>query len=351
MESPFIIRAACEEDLDAIYRLSRMVYFINLPADRELLKEKIRHSIDSFAGGVEDKFAREYILVMESLEDGAVVGTSMVIARHGSPREPHMYFQLREIHKYSETIHGGIIHRVLRLRFDDDGPTEIGGLVLAPALRGHRDKLGRQLSYSRFMLIRSRRRSFKSHVLSELMPPLLESGESLLWEALGRRFTNLSYQEADALSRKNKEFVTSLFPKGDIYTCLLPGEVRDLIGRVGADTLPVKHMLEKIGFSWRDHIDPFDGGPHYAAETDKILPVRDTRKMKVGAEPLKRKNGHIGLVSPIEPEGFRCLQTPFALDRGKVLLPRLTLERLGLGANDSVYFLQIQPDPSPTRVN
>ena len=29
-------------------------------------------------------------------------------------------------------------------------------------------------------------------------------------------------------------------------------------------------MLERIGFTWKQHIDPFDGGPHYWADTDKI---------------------------------------------------------------------------------
>src|SRR5207237_403615 len=220
-------------------------------------------------------------------EDGSLVGTSGVLARHGSPAVPHMYFELKEIHKYSETIHSGFIHKVLRLRFEDDGPTEIGGLLVNPNFRKHPAKLGRQLSYSRFLFIKMKRRWFKNNILSELMPPLTENDESILWEAVGRRFTNLSYQEADVLSRKNKEFVTSLFPRGDIYTCLLPGEVRDAIGKVGTGAEPVKHMLERIGFRWKEHIDPFDGGPHYWAETDKITVIRATKKMSIARDALR----------------------------------------------------------------
>lgn len=342
MSEGFLIRSVRMSDLEELLRLSKLVYFINLPENQEILKEKIQLSIDSFSGAIDDKFAREYILVMENLEDNSIVGTSMIIARHGSPESPHMYLELKEIQKYSETIHAGFIHKVLRLKFDPDGPTEIGGLVVNPNYRGHRAKLGKQLSFARFLFIKMKRRWFKDRILSELMPPLSESGESVLWEALGRRFTNLSYQDADILSRKNKEFITSLFPKGDIYTVLLSGEARDAIGKVGLETEPVKHMLETIGFRWREHIDPFDGGPHYWADTDKITIVHDTKKHHVGREALKRKPKAQALVGFMNADSeFRCLQTPFELSRGTLLIPKPFQEQLGVGAGESVFVMPV----------
>src|SRR4051812_38836454 len=125
MDPTFIIRSAREEDLEGLYALSQEVYFINLPDDREILKEKIQLSVKSFAEEIENKFAREYIFVLEDVATGAIVGSSMIIGRHGSHTSPHMYFELKEVKKYSESIHSGIIHNVLRLRFDEDGPTEI----------------------------------------------------------------------------------------------------------------------------------------------------------------------------------------------------------------------------------
>ncbi len=339
MDSQFLIRSVREEDLDGLFALSKMVYFINLPADRKVLKAKIKKSRESFSGAIEDKFAREYILVMENLEDNSVVGTSMVIARHGSPIEPHMYFELIEKKKYSETIHSGIIHRVLRLKFDFDGPTEIGGLVIHPNFRSHPGKLGRQLSFSRFVFMKMKRRWFKNYILSELMPPLTDTGESILWEALGRKFTNLSYPEADVLSRKNKEFVTSLFPKGDIYTCLLSGEVRDAIGQVGPGAHPVKHMLERIGFKWRQHIDPFDGGPHYWAETDKVSLIKDAKKFSVRRELLKKRNGDFGLVALMNKDEFRCIQTHCHANRGRIQLTKSAMEVLGTGPGEKIHYV------------
>ena len=341
MEAPFLIRSAREEDLEELYRLANDVYFINLPADREILKEKIRLSVDSFNGNVVDKFAREYILVMENTEDRSLVGTSMIIARHGNPASPHMYFELKEIQKYSETIHTGFIHKLLRLRFDEDGPTEVGGLVVDPKYRKHKGKLGRQLSFARFLFIKMKRRWFKNYILSELMPPLTENGESILWEALGRRFTNLSYQEADMLSRRNKEFVNSLFPRVDIYTCLLPGEVRDAIGKVGPGAEPVKHMLEKIGFRWKEHIDPFDGGPHYWAETDKITIVQASRKYTLGRDPLKRRTKELGLVAIHSDTGLSCLQTSYEVNKNSVQLSKPTIEALALAPRQELFVMPL----------
>lgn len=339
--SQFLIRSVRESDLDDLLRLSRLVYFINLPNDREILKRKIDKSMNSFNGNIEDKFKREYIFVIEDTKEQKIIGTSMIIARHGSPEEPHMYLELNEVQKYSETIHTGFIHKVLRLKFDSDGPTEIGGLVMDPAYRGHAGKLGRQLSFARFLFIKMRRRWFKDRILSELMPPLTESGESILWENLGRKFTNLSYQDADLLSRKNKEFITSLFPKGDIYTVLLPGEARDAIGRVGKATEPVKYMLEKIGFRWKGHIDPFDGGPHYWADTDKLSIIQQSKKVSLNKEALKGRSKSKALIGCISNDEFICIQSPYEFFRGTVLLPRSTIETLGLKTPAQVFAMPL----------
>ncbi len=344
MVSDYVIRSVEEDDLDELFRLSKLVYFINLPEDRGILKEKILTSVQSFCGEIEDKFAREYIFVLEERKTKKIVGTSMIIARHGSPDSPHMYFEIKELQKYSETIHTGFIHKVLRLKFDYDGPTEIGGLVVDPDYRNSPEKLGKQLSFARFLYIKMKRRWFKDRILSELMPPLTNDGESILWEAVGRKFTSLSYEEADILSRKNKEFVTSLFPRRDIYVCLLPGEVRDAIGKVGPQTKPVQHMLEKIGFEWRHHVDPFDGGPHFWADTDKISLIKETKKLSLSRQPLNGKQKVTALVGQENDGVFRCIQTTASSDRGYVRMPPDSVTALGIeeGEKAKLFFMPLE---------
>jgi arginine N-succinyltransferase len=116
---------------------------------------------------------------------------------------------------------------------------------------------------------------FKDTIHSELMPPFDQEGHAPLWEAIGRRFLNMEYHEADVLSRSNKEFILNLFPADTIYMTLLPIEARNAIGKVGEETAPVKKMLESIGFKYTNEVDPFDGGPHYRAKLKDIKPVKE----------------------------------------------------------------------------
>ncbi|HVH45549.1 MAG TPA: arginine N-succinyltransferase, partial [Labilithrix sp.] len=89
------------------------------------------------------------------------------------------------------------------------------------------------------------------------------------WRRFGS-FTDLSYAEADKLSRQNKEFIRGLFPEGTIYASLLPRQAQDVIGKVGAQTRGVEKLLRRIGFRYAERVDPFDGGPHFTAPTDEI---------------------------------------------------------------------------------
>lgn len=270
-----LLREAQEKDLETLERFAQIPGFINLPNDRDLLREKIQKSTKSFRGQPKEvKNDGKYIFAAEDLETGRLLGTSMIAAEHGNVESPHFYFEIGNEEKFSETINTGFIHGTLLLKYDTNGPSEIGGLVLDPEYRNSESKVGRQISFVRFLYLGLNRERFKKKVLAELLPPLNKKGQSPLWEAIGRRFTNMDYWEADQLCQKNKEFIFSLFPTGKIYTTFLPAEARNAIGKVGKDTEPVMHMLKKIGFEYKNQVDPFDGGPHLWANVDDIVPVK-----------------------------------------------------------------------------
>lgn len=307
--------------------------------------KKIQLSQQSFSGKLKDARDGVYTFVLEDTDKKKLVGSASLIAQHGTPEEPHTYFQVADKKKTSKSLHMGFLHQVLRVGFDYDGPTEIGGLVIDPEYRSHPQKLGRTLSFVRFMYLAARRPSFQDEVLAELLPPFDDNGESPLWAALGRKFTGMSYHEADVLSRKSREFITSLFPEGDIYICMLPPEARIAIGEVGPQTLPVKNMLERIGFKYRKMIDPFDGGPHFWANADKIQPVRDTKRVRLH-EGKKAKGGKSvsGMLLNFSKNGIRATHTDVELFAGRV--PEFQVEHkvkevLGIEPGSETYFLEM----------
>lgn len=277
----FSVRAVRDTDLEDLYKLSSIVFFINLPNDKKVIENLIKKSIKSFKSPSDDLSKNHYIFVLEDLEKGKVIGVSMIHAQHGTENEPHFFLRISQEYKYSKTINTGFIHGTLKLGLDTNGPTEIGGLVISPEYRGHEEKLGKLLSFTRFLYIGLNNESFKSTLHSELMPPLDKDGKSPLWEAIGRRFMNMDYYEADKLSRNNKEFILSLYPSDNIYQTLLPIEARNAIGKVGKDTLPVKSMLEKIGFTFSEEVDPFDGGPHYKAQINDVSIIKSLKSVEI----------------------------------------------------------------------
>jgi arginine N-succinyltransferase len=252
-----------------------MMVFINLPADEEMISSKIKSSMKSFHNPSPELFRNYYIFVLEDKSTNEILGVSMIHAQHGTENEPHFYLSVGQESKFSNTINTGFVHGTLKLGLDYNGPTEIGGLILNPDFRGHKEKLGKQLSFVRFLYMARNPERFKPMVHSELMPPFDKNGNSPLWEAIGRKFLNMNYVEADILSRSNKEFILSLFPSENIYQTLLPLEAREAIGKVGKETEPVRRMLESIGFKYTYEVDPFDGGPHYRCPLKEIKPIKE----------------------------------------------------------------------------
>jgi arginine N-succinyltransferase len=277
----YLIRNAVTGDLSGLQRLATMLNTLNLPDEPAALLDVLHRSESSFNGLIEAAFEREYVFVLEDLVAQHIVGTSQVIAQHGTRESPHLFFEVSEFERYSNTIDRHFKHQTLRLGSNYDGPTEIGGLVVDPDYRNAREKLGRQLSLIRFVFMGMHRTLFRDRVLAELLPPLLPNKHSLLWDSLGLRFTGLDYTEADHISRTNKEFITGLFPSGQIYTCLFSEEVRSVIGTVGPKSLPAKKLLESIGFTYKNRVDPFDGGPHYEADFDDIEPIQNSTDIVV----------------------------------------------------------------------
>jgi arginine N-succinyltransferase len=200
------------------------------------------------------------------------------------------------------------------------------------------------LSYVRFLYIAVHRRLFCSEVVSELMPPLEADGTSLLWESLGRKFTGLSYQEADRLSNQNKEFIRALFPQDPLYVTLLPTHVQQLVGQVGPETKGVEKMLREIGFEYAQRIDPFDGGPHFHAATDEISLVGAAVRGRAG-DDAPAAGGSAFLVARESASAPFFVATKVLAPRpdkdGRLALPHDVREALKASPGDELAILPL----------
>jgi len=303
----FVFRQVRTEDFDALLSLAKHLGTAgNIPAEPEKLREQIERSAKSFKKPSSRRADNLYMFVLEDYFRKIIVGSSLIFAKHGTRQSPHTYLEILNKTHQDPSTNIQVQHSLLRFEFDTDGPSEIGGLILHPDYRSSVAGLGAQLSYSRFIYMGMFPDRFEENVIAELLPPFNEEGSSELWEAFGKRFTGLSYKEADHLSRTNKDFIKSLFPREDIYTCLFSQKAQDEIGQTNRQTAAAKVLLEKIGFSFLNAVDPFDGGPHYGARVSEVTLVKRMESVNIDSKTLDHGGNRV-LLGFIAQGSFHCL--------------------------------------------
>lgn len=258
---PFLIRPAHHADIDSLHALATSLSatgFLTLPSETKEIEALIGVSERSFGGKTSNVWDAQYLFSLEDLKARRVVGCSLIIARHGTKTSPHLYFQLDPE------------KQTLTFMSEEVGRTELGGLILDPAYRGHKAKLGKALSLIRFVYLKRNPSRFCNTMIAELLPRFTPDGKSPFWESLGRRLTGMDYREADKKSRRDKGFFTSAVPRGPITLASLSPEAQAALGQVGPETGPVVKILTEIGFHYLHQIDPFDGGPHYGAKQSEL---------------------------------------------------------------------------------
>jgi arginine N-succinyltransferase len=351
----FVLRSAAPSDHEQLQPLAAQLDTVNLPHDACALAEILHLSERSFLGQVPREHAR-FLFCLEDPSSGRILGCSMLMAEHGNTHDPHHFFQIDVDQRHSYTLQRQFEHRTLTFRQIFNAPhSELGALILDPPLRGHPQRLGRLLSLGRMLFIAARPDNFCPTVQAELLPPFESDGSSLLWEWLGRRFTGLSYADADRLSRTNHEFMTALFPQVPLHTSLMPVDVQAAIGSVGPATLGVARLLHSQGFRFNQHIDPFDGGPHLEARVSDIPIVRDARTRTVITDaPVHTQELGVpnvpALVGRLDNGRWRCIclpLPPIADDPQGISLPRDACHALLVGNGDEVLVSTLQRSPDP----
>lgn len=343
--SSYEIRGAVPGDEDQLLEVAHHLNTVNLPADRNEIQGILDLAQKSFSGAIKDPRRREYVFVIVDSEKNRIVGTSMIVAQLGRRDAPYIYVDVSEEERYSATLDRHFRHVVLKIGYSYSGPTEIGGLIVEPEYRKKPERLGLLISYVRFLFIKMHREWFRDELLAELLPPLEPDGTSHLWDAVGRKFTEMTYADADRLSKKNKEFVKGLFPEGPIYASLLPDDAQAVIGKVGAQTKGVERMLRRIGFRYAWRVDPFDGGPHFTASTDEVTLVQRAHSVRLGkllsASDAPKTRALVARESN-EPPFFRAMLASWEADASGARIGQEAAARLAAGEGDEIWILPIE---------
>lgn len=279
---PYVLRPIRLADLDYLKALTARMDdpIASLPDDRDLLCERIKLSLKSFAKKAEKPAKEYYLFALEHIPSGKVIGVSAIEASVGGGS----YFFVYEIQKES-FIHAPLnvskTVDVLTFKTMKKGPSELCSLYLDPKYRVH--GLGALLSSARYFFINTFPNRFGHEIIANLKGDRDEGNDSPFWKAIGDVFFGGNLATVDTMkSLGHKSFIRDLMPRHPIYIPLLPLNAQAVIGVVHPKTKPALHLLEKQGFNTGKWVDIFDAGPFAIANREDIKMIQNIRHAVVG---------------------------------------------------------------------
>lgn len=329
----YVMRPSRLDDFDALMELARRsgVGFTSLPIDEPLIRQKLQKSEEAFTGQIDNIHNGKYLMMMEHLETGEVVGCSAVKAGTGIDG-PFFNYRIITLAQACTATNTRYDMDALVLTNEYVGFTEVGTLFLKKEHRG--GGAGRLAAQSRYLLMACAPERFDERVLAELRGVVDDNGNTPFWDGLGRHFFRMSFQEADYLSATtDNRFILNLMPKYPIYIDLLPDDAREVIGRCHNEGIGAFKLLEWEGFKFERTVDIFDGGPMMEARRDYIRTYRESRHVRVEAGDA---SGATGLIANDQLDAFRAtlIEGEFTSD-DVLVLPKKTLEVLDLKSGDT----------------
>lgn len=323
-----IVRLVRADDLDALVELAMGAdrTMTSMPKSREAMAKRVDKALASAAAERVIDGHEAYLFVLE--EDGRLLGVSAIYAQVGLDR-PFYSYKVSSISQTSPDLDVRVDTRLMHLVNDFTGHTVLGTLFIDPAGRG--GGRGRLLSLTRFMFLATQRDRFPDRVLAEMRGFTDAEGGSDFWDAVGRRFFQLEFTDADIRSTSGVRFISDLFPTYPIYADLLPESAQAVIGKPHPDAAPAASLLREQGLRNHDYVDIFDAGLCLDAFIDDVEIVRTARRVQLASAPASPEiDGPLMLVAEPTMESFAVTATSVELlDADVVALPPTVLQATG----------------------
>ncbi len=329
-----LVRPAKKTDLEAIVHLAELAGpgFTSLAVGQEALKIRLEKSLKSFKGGDERSPDHIYLLMLEDTDTGEVVGMSAVKAEIGI-RDPFFNFRILNVAQKSAVTGSRFDMQVLVLVNEYGGATEVGTLFVKDGYRGK--GAGRLISQARYMLMAACPKRYGETVISELRGHVSGEGHSPFWDALGRKFFRMDFNEADKISaEKDNQFILDLMPSHPIYVELLPEEAQAVIGQTHPSGAGAKRYLEGEGFRYAGVVDIFDAGPSMSAPISDLRTIRDSRMLEILSGEVSENTSLQALISNDSVEDFRCTLMAISFKDDAIVMSPKALKLLNLSNGD-----------------
>ena len=256
----------------------------SMPYNPEFWEARIKAVQQSFSSAPPKE--GQYFLVLESTKHKGLLGTTAVYTGVAQD-QPFYVFKLTHDHRAFDGLEGLELsqqHTYLERVAEYQGASEIGSLFLHPSYR--QPGIGLFMSRARFLMMADAPERFGSRIFAELRGWLTPEGRSPMWDALGHKLLNISFDQAvHYTAQSGMSFMDEMLPHHPICLDLLPEAAKAVVGKPHDASAPALSMLLKEGFESTGLVDLFDAGPHVECAPSKIRTVQESRVHKLIVGP------------------------------------------------------------------
>jgi arginine N-succinyltransferase len=335
-----VARLATERDLPALLALSAdadpRVY--TLARSREQLERAIERSLDSVSRSVDVPADEQYLVVLEC-PDGGLGGVASIRATAGS-QGTFFAFRNDVVHHVSRDLKITNNIHVLTLSSDLTGHSQLSSFFVDSSRVARAEAA--MLSRARLALAALEKHRFSHRFFASLAGWCDEALGSPFWDALGRKFFDMDFIEAEraVAGARNRTFITELMPHYPVYVPMLPAAARAAIGQLHQHSALPYEVLISEGFESETYVDVFDGGVILNANASELGTLSKALQWK--AAPMEDFGGRVpchALIARAAPlREFRCCssQTVLRADEGVAHLPVETMLALRIDAGEQV---------------
>lgn len=266
----FVVRPVATADIPALEKLASGLTpgVHTLPRTRKTIERAVERSIASFAAQPDMPSEESYFFVLEAA-DKSIAGTAAISATAGATGT---FFAFRNdvLSQVSRDLN--ISHNVhaLTLCSDLTSHSQLSSYYLPE--RRNAGAEAALLSRARLLFAAVAPQRFGDRFFASMAGMTDANGHSPFWEALGRKFFQMDFLEAERMieGARNRTLIVELMPHYPVYVPLLPGEAQAAMGQVHAEgELPFR-ILSEEGFEPDEYIDIFDGGPILRAHKNAL---------------------------------------------------------------------------------
>lgn len=278
------------------------------------------------------------LLVLDDTSKNRIAGFTAIHRNVGLAR-PFFTFKKSKIRKANSVTGRTTDYDILFLTNDFGEADEIGTLFLDPEYQGF--GVGRFLSLSRFLFMAIDPSRYSGIIFAEMRGYQNGDGISPVWEALGKHFFDIPFEDADRYSAgKPVQFITDSFPEHPIIIDLLPEDAQEAIGKPHRDTVPAYKLLKSVGFLDLDYVDIFDGGPTIFTPIENIKPLRDSKRLVARVGQPERGSSY--MIAKPDIATFKTTTTNATLSDTEAVISQAAADRLGIKDGENIILAALR---------